>query len=342
MKAVVFYEHGDIEKLKYTDVNDPGLAAHEVKIGVRACGINHLDIWVRQGLRGAEIPMPHILGSEIAGEIAELGQGVKNLVVGQRVLASPGLSCRRCRHCLSGNDSQCSDFKIIGYQLQGGYAEYAVVPAEDVIPISARLSFEEWAAVPLVFLTAWHMLVTRAGLGPGQDVLIHAAGSGIGSAAIQIARLCGARVITTVGKKEKIEKARLLGAREVVNYTEEDFVTAVKRFTRDKGVEVVFEHIGQETWEGSLACLAPGGRMVVCGATTGPIGTVNIPYLFMKHLSIHGCYMGSRGELMDVLDLVEQGRLRPVVDTVFPLKEAPIAQKKMEERRFFGKLVLRP
>lgn len=342
MKAVVFYEHGGIEKLKYTEVEEPRPSAKEVKIKVRACGLNHLDIWVREGLRGPDIPMPHILGSEVAGEIAELGEGVEGLEKGERVLVAPGLSCRRCRHCLSGNDSLCKDFKIMGYQKQGGYAEFTLARAEDIIPISQVLSFEEWAAVPLVFLTAWHMLVSRGGLGPGEDVLVHAAGSGVGSAAIQIASLCGARVITTVGSREKVEKARALGAQEVINYSEEDFVDAVKRFTQGKGVELVFEHIGQETWEKSLACLSPGGRMVVCGATTGPLGTVNIPYLFLRQLSIHGCYMGSRRELMDVLRLMEQGRLKPVVDSVFPLKDAPLAQKKMEGRKFFGKIVLRP
>lgn len=343
MKAVVFYEHGDVDKLKYEDMEDtPSPGAHEVKIRVRGCGVNHLDIWVREGLRGPDIPMPHILGSEVTGEIAETGKSALGLKVGQRVMVTPGLSCRRCKHCLSGNDSQCSDFRIMGYQTQGGYAEFVTVSSTNVLPISDVWSFEEWAAIPLVFLTAWHMLLTRGGLRPGEDVLIHAAGSGIGSAAVQIAKFCGARVITTVGSTEKIEKAKNLGADEVINYREQDFTETVKELTAGKGVELVFEHIGQDTWERSLRCLTRGGRMVVCGATSGPTGTVDIPSLFLRQLSIHGSYMGGRNELMDVLRLIEQGKLRPVVDTVFPLKDAALAQKRMQERKFFGKLVLRP
>ncbi|HHT9119493.1 MAG TPA: zinc-binding dehydrogenase [Candidatus Hypogeohydataceae bacterium YC41] len=342
MKAIVFHEHGGLEKLRYEEVEEPRPQAHEVKVRVRACGVNHLDIWVREGLRGPNIPMPHTLGSEVTGEIVELGTGVKNLKTGKKVLVAPGLSCRRCKHCLEGNDSQCKEFKILGYQVQGGYAEYVCVPEQNIIPLPEGTSFEEWAAVPLVFLTAWHMLIGRAKLRPGERVLIHAAGSGIGSAAVQIARLAGATVVATVGSPEKAEKAKGLGAHEVINYKEKDFTQEVKRFTMGEGVEVVFEHVGLETWEKSLACLAHGGRMVICGATSGPIVSLNIPYLFMKQISIHGCYMGGQKELLEVLSLVEQKRLRPVVDTVYPLKEAASAQKRMQERNFFGKLVLRP
>jgi NADPH:quinone reductase-like Zn-dependent oxidoreductase len=342
MKAIVFHEHGGLDKLKYEEVNDPKSQPHEVKIRVRACGVNHLDIWVREGLRGAPIPMPHILGSEATGEIVELGVGVKNLVPGQRVLVAPGLSCRRCKHCLEGNDSQCKQFKILGYQLQGGYAEYVCVPEHNIIPLPEGASFEEMAAVPLVFLTAWHMLIGRAKVKPGETVLVHAAGSGIGSAAVQIARLAGATVLATVGTPEKAEKAKALGAHEVINYREKDFAQEIKNLTRGEGVEVVFEHIGQDTWEKSLACLSNGGRMVICGATSGPIVSLNIPYLFMKQISIHGCYMGGQKELLDVLSLIEKKRLRPVVDTIYPLKDAALAQERMQTRNFFGKLVLRP
>lgn len=343
MKAVVFHEHGGIEKLKYEEVEDaPAPGPHEVKIRVRGCGVNHLDIWVREGLRGPEIPMPHILGSEITGEIVEAGKSALGFEVGQQVMVTPGISCRRCRHCLSGNDSQCKDFKIMGYQTQGGYAEFVTVSATNILPLSDSWTPQEWAAVPLVFLTAWHMLLTRGGLRPGEDVLVHAAGSGIGSAAVQIAKLCGARVITTVGSKEKVEKAKALGADDVINYREHDFTAAVKELTAGKGVELVFEHIGQDTWEKSLHSLARGGRMVVCGATSGQSGSVDIPFLFLRQLSIHGSYMGGRNELLDVLRLIDQRRLRPVVDTIFPLKDAALAHKKMQERKFFGKLVLKP
>ena len=342
MKAVVINEHGSIDKLIYTDFTEPEISPSEVLVKVNACGINHLDIWVREGMAGITIPLPHIPGCEIIGEIAGVGSAVKGLSVGQRVLIAPGINCGRCEYCLSSNDSLCHEFRIMGLQVDGGYAEYAKAPAENIIPISERLSFEEWAAVPLVFLTAWHMLKTRAGLSTGETVLIHAAGSGIGSAAIQIAKLSGAEVITTVGNDEKLEKAKKLGADHLINYSKEDFVNKVNEFTDNRGVEVVFEHIGPETWEKSLSCLKRGGRIVTCGATSGPTVSFDLRFLFAKQLSISGCYMGSRKELMDVLRLIESGRLKPVVDSVFPLEDAVAAQTKMLDRKQFGKIVLVP
>ncbi len=342
MKAVVINEHGSIDKLVYTDFAEPEISPSEVLVKVNACGINHLDIWVREGMPGITIPLPHILGCEITGEIAGVGSAVKGFSIGQRVLIAPGISCGRCEYCLSSNDSLCHEFRIMGFQVDGGYAEYAKASAENIIPISERLSFEEWAAVPLVFLTAWHMLKTRAGLSTGETVLIHAAGSGIGSAAIQIARLSGAEVITTVGSEEKLEKAKELGADHVINYSKEDFVNKVNEFTDNRGVDVVFEHIGPETWEKSLLCLKRGGRIVTCGATSGSTVSFDLRFFFAKQLSISGCYMGSRKELLDVLRLIELGRLKPVVDSVFPLKDAVAAQTKMLDRKQFGKIVLVP
>jgi len=342
MKAVVINEHGSIDKLIYTDFTEPEISPSEVLVKVNACGINHLDIWVREGMAGITIPLPHIPGCEIIGEIAGVGSAVKGLSVGQRVLIAPGINCGRCEYCLSSNDSLCHEFRIMGLQVDGGYAEYAKAPAENIIPISERLSFEEWAAVPLVFLTAWHMLKTRAGLSTGETVLIHAAGSGIGSAAIQIAKLSGAEVITTVGNDEKLEKAKKLGADHLINYSKEDFVNKVNEFTDNRGVDVVFEHIGPETWEKSLSCLKRGGRIVTCGATSGSTVSFDLRFLFAKQLSISGCYMGSRKELMDVLRLIESGRLKPVVDSVFPLADAAAAQTKMLNRKQFGKIVLVP
>ncbi len=342
MKAVVINEHGSVDKLVYTDFEEPEISPSEVLVKVNACGINHLDIWVREGLPGITIPLPHILGCEITGEITGVGDAVKGLSTSQHVLIAPGINCGRCEYCLSSNDSLCHEFRIMGLQVDGGYAEYAKAPAENIIPISERLSFEEWAAVPLVFLTAWHMLKARAGLSIGETVLIHAAGSGIGSAAIQIAKLSGAEVITTVGNDEKLEKAKKLGADHVINYLRDDFVKEVNKFTDNKGVDVVFEHIGPETWEKSLLCLKRGGRIVTCGATSGPTVSFDLRFLFAKQLSISGCYMGSRKELMDVLRLIESGRLKPVVDSVFPLKDAAAAQTKMLDRKQFGKIVLVP
>ncbi|MEP9410216.1 MAG: zinc-binding dehydrogenase [Candidatus Brocadia sp.] len=341
MKAVVFYENGGVDKLTYTDMEKPQISPYEVLVKVKACALNHLDVWVRQGLPGIEIPMPHILGSDIAGEVADVGMEVKNFRPGDKVLIAPGVRCRKCVHCITNNDSMCNSFKIMGFQVQGGYAEFAKAHVDNIIPISDKYSFEEWAAVPLVFLTAWHMLITRGQLRPGENVLIHAAGSGIGSAAIQIAHLAGARVITTARGKEKLEKAKRLGADEVIDYSEENYTERAKLITNNKGVDLIFEHIGPDTWEKNLQCLTKGGRMVVCGATSGPVSTIDIRFLFMKQHAIIGCYMGSKKELLDVLNLVELGRLRPVIDSIFPLKEASAAHQKMLNRENFGKIVLK-
>lgn len=341
MKVVVFHEHGGPEVLKYQDAPEPEVGPGEVLVRVRACGINHLDIWTRMGIRGVPISMPHILGNDIAGEVAEVGPGVTNVRVGEGIVVAPGLSCGQCEYCLDGWDSLCPEYKIIGFQVDGGYAEYAKAPAVNAIPVSQALSFEEWAATPLVFLTSWHMLVTRAGLKPGETVLIQAAGSGVGSAAIQIAKYHNAFVITTAGSDEKVAKAKELGADEVINYRARDFVAEVKGITNGRGVDVVFEHIGGETFERSLQCLAKRGRLVTCGATTSPSATIDIRFLYSRQQSIIGSLMGGKKEQRDVIKLLEKGKLRPVVDEVFPLQEAVSAHRKMEERRQFGKLVLR-
>jgi len=301
-----------------------------------------LDIWVREGIPGITITLPHILGCEISGEISKVGNAVKDLSVGQRVLIAPGISCGKCEYCLSSNDSLCHEFRIMGFQVNGGYAEYAKAPAGNIIPISDKLSFEEWAAVPLVFLTAWNMLKTRGCLATGETVLIHAAGSGIGSAAIQIARLSGAEVITTVGADEKVMKAKELGADRVINYAKEDFADKVNELTDGRGVDLVFEHIGPETWEKSLLCLKRGGRLVTCGATSGPTVNFDLRFLFAKQLSVSGCYMGSRRELITIMKLIESGKLKAIVDSVFPLEDAVTAQAKMLDRKQFGKIVLVP
>lgn len=340
MKAVVFYENGGVEKLTYTDVEKPKISPYEVLVKVKACALNHLDIWVRQGLPGIEIPMPHIPGSDIVGEVAEAGMEVKKFRVGDRVLIAPGIRCRKCVYCISSGDSMCSSFKIMGFQAQGGYAEFAKAHVDNIISISDKYSFVDWAAIPLVFLTAWHMLITRGQLRTGENVLVHAAGSGIGSAAVQIARLSGARVITTARGEEKLEKAKQLGADEVIDYSREDYAERVRFLTGGKGVDLIFEHIGPDTWEKNLQCLAKGGRMVVCGATSGPSTTMDIRFLFMKQHAIIGCYMGSKKELLDVLNLVESGRLKPVVDSVFSLKNVAAAQQRMLNRENFGKIVL--
>lgn len=342
MKAVVFYEHGGVEVLKYQDIPEPKPIFGEVLVKVKACALNHLDIWVREGITGIQISLPHILGSDISGEVVQVGGGVTNVKARDKVIIAPGLSCGKCIHCLSGEDNLCRHYDIIGYRTDGGYAEYVKVPEVNVIPMPEGMGFEEAAAIPLVFLTAWHMLVTRARIKPGEDVLVLAAGSGVGSASIQIAKLWGARVIATASTDEKLQKAKELGADELINYTTQDMVEEIKRITERRGVDIVVEHVGAATWEKSIQSLARMGRIVTCGATSGPIASVDIRYIFSKHLSIIGSYMGSKGELLQVLKFFKEKKLRAVVDRTLPLREAQKAHTLMEQRQQFGKLILMP
>ena len=341
MKAVIFSEHGGPEVLRYTDAIEPGIGHGDVLVRVRACALNHLDIWIRRGLPGISVPLPHILGSDIAGEIASVGAGVVGLKPGEKVLLLPGISCGHCAQCAAGKDSQCRDYTLFGYMVPGGYAEYVKAPAVNVIPMPAHLSYEQAAAVPLVFLTAWHMLITRANLKPAEEVLVLGAGSGVGSAAIQIAKAAGARVIATAGSEEKLAKAKELGADETILHSNHDIAAEVKRLTNRRGVDIVFEHVGEATWEQSIRSLAVGGRLVTCGATTGYEGKIDIRYLFTRQLSILGSYMGGKAELLSVLELVGRGMLKPVIDKVFPLAEAAEAHRRLENREQFGKIVLR-
>ncbi len=342
MKAVVFTEHGGPAALRYTDAPEPRIRANEVLVEVRACALNHLDVWVRGGLPGIEIPLPHILGNDIAGVVREVGEVVDWVRAGDEVLLQPGVSCGHCRECLRGADNLCAEYDMLGYRRDGGYAELVAAPAVNVIPKPKNIDWAEAAALPLVTVTAWHMLVTRAQLQPGEDVLIHAAGSGVGSVGIQIAKLRGARVIATAGSDEKLERARALGADEVINYTRADWPKEVRRLTGKKGVEVVFEHTGAATWAGSIAALAREGRLVTCGATSGAEAATDIRHLFYRHLTFLGSFMGSKSELLDAMRFVERGQLRGIVDRTLPLAEARRAHELMEDRAQFGKLVLVP
>jgi NADPH:quinone reductase-like Zn-dependent oxidoreductase len=342
MKAVVFTEHGPPDVLRYTDVAEPRINSTEVLVRVRACALNHLDLWVRRGLPGIHIPMPHINGSDISGEVAQVGDMVTRVKVGQRVLLAPGISCGQCPACLAGADNLCRRYTMFGYMVDGGCAQFVKSPEVNVIPIPGDLTFEEAAAVPLVFLTAWHMLVGRAALRPGEELLVLGAGSGVGSAAIQIGKHMGARVIATAGSEAKLQKARELGADEAVHHGTQKISDEVKRLTAKRGVDVVFEHVGAATWEQSLLSLAPGGRLVTCGATTGHEARVDIRYLFSRHISILGSYMGSKAELYAVLNLVGQRKLRAVIDRVLPLAQCTLAHELLEKREQFGKIVLTP
>jgi len=344
VKAVRFHEHGGVEVLCYEDVPEPKIRANEVLIKVKACALNHLDIWLRQGLPGVKVPLPHISGCDISGEVVRVEELATRVKVGDKVIISPGLSCGQCQECLAGRDNLCRFYDIIGgYRTtDGGYAEYIKVPEVNAIPLPGGLSFEEAAAIPVVFLTAWHMLVGRAGMRPGDQVLVVGAGSGVGSAGIQIAKLFGAHVIATAGSDEKLQRAKELGADEVVNHSTQDIAEEIKKLTGKRGVDIVFEHVGQAIWGKCLVSLAPRGKLITCGATSGYECLTDVRYLFMKDLTIMGSYMGSKEELLEVLKFVERGKLKPVVDRVFPLREAAKAQQLMEERKHFGKLVLVP
>ena len=341
MRAIVMRAHGGPDVLREVDFPDPVPRPGEVLVRVRACALNHLDLWTRKGGTGRSPALPHILGNDIAGEIVALPAPIDGLAVGQRVMLSPGTSCGRCRMCLSGEDSSCRDYRILGAQIHGGYAELVRCPVANVVPIPDAIAFEDAAAFPLVFLTAWRMLVTRARLARGEDVLVWAAGSGVGMAAIQIAKVVGARVIATAGGEAKLAKARELGADATIDHYAQDVVAEVRRLTAKKGVEVVVEHSGQQTWERSILSLAHRGRLVTCGATTGPEGKTDLRHLFAKQLTVMGSYMGSKADLLDAAALFFAGRLRPVVHEVLPLADARRAHEMMEASRHFGKIVLK-
>jgi NADPH:quinone reductase-like Zn-dependent oxidoreductase len=342
MKAVIFSEHGGPEVLKFTEVADPQIKANEVLIEVRACALNHLDVWVRGGLPGIKIPLPHILGNDVTGVVREVGELVRWVIPGDEVMVQPGVSCGHCVECLSGRDSMCPEYDIIGSGRDGGYAELLGVPGVNVIPKPKSLSWPEAAALPLVTLTAWHMLVTQARLQPGEVVLVHAAGSGVGSLGIQIAKLFGAHVIATASSAEKLSKARELGADETINYTSDGWPREVRSLTGGRGVDVVFEHTGAATWPGSIVSLRKGGRLVTCGATSGFDARTDLRQVFYRHLTILGSMMGSKAELIAAMKFVESGQIRAVVDRTLPLAEARRAHELMEDRAQFGKLVLMP
>ena len=338
----MFDRFGGPDVLEAREIADPAIAPDEALVRVRACGINHLDLWVRSGLRGLDIQMPHILGNDVVGEIAAIGSAVRHLQTGDRTLVLPTLSCGTCPQCFSGDDNLCRQYDVIGRRRNGGYAELVSVPAVNCLPYPENLSWEEAAAVPLVFLTAWHMLVGRAKLAPGEDVLVIGAGSGVGSAAVQIARLFGARVIATAGTPAKLERAKALGAHETIDHAREDVAARVRELTAKKGVEVALEHVGGRVFEGAVAALARNGRLVTCGATTGGEVKLDVNVLFGKHLALMGSWMGRRSELVQVLKFVRDGRLKPVVDRAMPLAHAAEAHRLIESRGQFGKVVLVP
>ncbi len=341
MKAVRIHQFGGPEVLTYEDVPDPQPRKDQVLVRVRACSLNHLDLWVRKGLPG--VKLPHILGSDIAGEVVEVGEYVTGIRPGQRVIVAPMHFCGHCSKCLAGQQNQCREFTVLGNAVDGGNCELFAAPAANIIPIPDSLDFNQAASVPLVFVTAWHMLVGLAGLRVGQTVLVLGASSGVGIAAIQIAKMFHCRVITTAGSEAKLEKARtLLGADYGIDHYKQKISDEVRKITNKEGVDIVVEHVGAATWDESMKCLKTAGTLVTCGATTGPSVAIDLRHLFARQLRLLGSYMGTMAELHEVLGHVFAGRLKPVVDRTFPLPEIRGAHEYLEKSEMFGKLVVNP
>jgi len=340
LKAALFREHGGAEKILYEDYRDPAVTPAEVLVRVRACALNHVDMLLLDGRFPPPEGLPHVNGCEVTGTLEATGAGVTGLRAGQRVIIFPGFSCNHCEYCLRGERTVCLRYGYLGAHKDGGYAELVKAPAANILPLPETVSFEAGAALPLAMLTAWHALVAQADVRPGQTVLVQAAGSGVGSAAIQIARLCGARVMTTVGSDDKIELARELGAEHVVNYRQQDFVEEAKRWTGKRGVDVVVEHIGGDTFERSVYALTRLGKLVTIGSHDTHWGRLDLRHVYSKNLQVMGTNLGSIVELQTVLDHVVQGRLRPVIDRTFPLEDARAAVQHVLDRKNKGKVLL--
>jgi NADPH:quinone reductase-like Zn-dependent oxidoreductase len=340
MKAVRIHQFGGPEVLQYEDIPDPQLRKDQVLVRVKACSLNHLDIWVRKGLPGVQLP--HIPGSDIAGEVVEAGEYITWVKAGQKVLVAPIHFCGHCAKCLAGQQNQCREFTVLGNGVDGGDCELIAVPATNIIPFPDSLDFNQAASVPLVFVTAWHMLVGLAGVRPGQTVLVLGGSSGVGIAAIQIAKLFHCRVITTAGDENKLEKAHALGADHGINHYQQKISEEVRKITNKEGVDIVVEHVGAATWDESMRSLKTGGTLVTCGATTGPDVKIDLRHLFARQLRLLGSYMGTMAELNEVLGHVFAGRLKPVLDRVFPLSDVRAAHEYMEKSKMFGKVVVNP
>ncbi|MFQ5612188.1 MAG: zinc-binding dehydrogenase, partial [Anaerolineae bacterium] len=342
LKAVVMHRRGGPEVLQYQDWPTPEPGPGEIVIRVKAAALNHLDVFARKGAQAVKVSLPHILGSEAAGEVVALGDGVTRWRSGDRVAVGPGIWCRECDFCQAGEENMCRRRIIVGIQAKGGYAEYIKVPAYNPAPIPDGVSDERAAATFIAFGTAWHMLC-RAEASEGETVLVLAAGSGVGVAGIQVARHLGCRVIAAASSDEKLDRAKELGAEAVINYRQTPrFGRAVKKLTGGRGVDIVFEHIGADTWKESVEALAIGGRVVTCGASSGRWGQTDLWSLFAKQARLIGSFSSNQNDFYTVLDLVGRGRLTPIIDTVLPLAEAAEGHRRLEARDVFGKIILKP
>jgi len=340
MRAVVMRARGGPEVLEVAELPVPEPGPKEVRVRLKAAALNHLDVWVRKGVASPKLPLPHVLGADGSGVVDAVGPGVEGFAPGDEVVINPGLSCGRCERCLAGEDNLCPRYQILGEHRHGTYAEYVVLPEANLAPKPKNLSFEEAAAIPLTFLTAWQMVVDKLQVRPGEEVLVMAAGSGVSVAAIQIAKLFGARVIATAGSEDKLRRAKALGADETVNYTHPDWPKEVRRLTGGKGADKVVDHTGALYFEGVIKATANGGRIAIAGASSGYEGTLPFAHVFYRQLSILGSTMASKSRLFPILRFVEEGKLKPVVGQVLPLEAAAEGHRLLEERRVFGKVVL--
>jgi NADPH:quinone reductase-like Zn-dependent oxidoreductase len=340
LHAIRIHEHGGIDKVVIDEIPAPVPEPNEVVVKIRATSINHLDIWVRKGFGNLSLPLPMILGSDGAGEISGVGSEIKDLEVGDRVLISPSRSCGVCEQCMAGKDNFCAEYKILGEHCDGTDAEFVAAIRENIFRLPDNVTFEDAAASALVFITAYQMLIDKAKTQPMEDVLILGSGSGVGTAAIQIAKLFNARVIAVAGTDEKLDKARALGADEVINYNAETILQGVRRLTDRRGVDIVFEHTGKATWSDSIVSAKRGGRIVTCGATTGFDASTDLRYVFSKQLTIYGSMMGSRSTLSTMLSFLSDNKFKAVIDRSLPYSEVRKAHEIIENRNHFGKIVL--
>ena len=342
MQAVQFTEHGETDVIEYGDFPDPDPNPDEVLVDVKAGALNHLDVWTRRGLPGIDLDMPHIPGSDGAGEVLEVGEEVTRFEPGDRVALTAGVSCGECEFCRDGEHSLCVRFHIIGEHVPGVHSELAAISEDNLIAVSKGVDWETAAAAPLVFQTAWRMLIHRGKLEPGEKVLVLGASGGVGHAAVQVAKYAGAEVYATASTDKKLEYAEEIGADHVINYAEEDFAAKIKELTGKRGVDMVVDHIGEATYPDSLKSLAKGGRIVTCGATTGPNPDAGLNRIFWNQLSVIGSTMGSLGEVDEVMDLVWDGTFEPRIREVLPMSETARAHELLEEREGFGKVVVVP
>jgi NADPH:quinone reductase-like Zn-dependent oxidoreductase len=342
MKAAVIHEHGGLESLKIEEVPDPAPKEYEVVLDVRCAALNHLDIWVRKGRPGLELGMPHVPGSDAAGVVAETGKNTHGVSVGDEMILNPGVSCGCCEYCRRGENSECLSFGIVGMSTPGTFAEKVAVPFYNLWPKPGHLSFDEAAAVGLAYQTAWRMLFTRAGLQAGETVLIHGIGGGVAVVCLELAKLAGAEVIATSSSQDKLARAKEMGADHFINYTAiSDVAQAAKEITQGRGVDVVVDTVGAATWDHDFSAVRRGGRIVLCGVTSGASAQTNLQSLYWNQLTVLGSTMGSNEDFRQMLRAVNAAELRPVIDSVEPLENAGKAMGRMERGEQFGKLVLR-